>query len=265
MPILLTALRASAIQLGGILGIFFLCGFILSVLSAATHRQYRRSIGWKGILWTAWIGTPIHELGHVFFAFLFGHKIHSVAFFRPNESTGGLGHVDHSYQRYHLYQRIGNFFIGSAPLIFGALTLTTLLYILVPNAKDVFLPLTNPFSTSLWQSGVESAIAVLKLFSFSNVRTWQFWLFLYLSFCIVSHMAPSKKDRVSMYDGFFFLIILVLIGNIITLHLGVDVTSYMLRTVHYTSIFIAMFIYAIALSLMHYVAITSIFTPFRRS
>ncbi len=55
----ITLLKASGIQLLGVLGIFFAFGFVLSKIQHLTQRIYLRSTGWKGILWTAWIGTPV--------------------------------------------------------------------------------------------------------------------------------------------------------------------------------------------------------------
>ncbi len=106
----ITLLQTVAIQLVGILGVFFLLGFILSKLQHGTHNNYRKTIGWKGILFTAWIGTPIHELGHIFFAKLFRHRIENIHFFKPNEATGELGHVDHSYAA--STNKLGTFSLG---------------------------------------------------------------------------------------------------------------------------------------------------------
>ena len=112
--------QAALTQLIGVLGIFFLFGWLLSIIQTWTQQKYHESVGWKGILWTAWLGTPIHEVGHMVFAKLFRHRIERVALFQPNEETGDLGSVGHSFAKYSLYQRIGNFFIGAAPLIFGS-------------------------------------------------------------------------------------------------------------------------------------------------
>src|SRR3989339_2044244 len=135
---LLTLTQAVAIQIAGIFGIFFAFGFVLATLQEWTQKKYHQSIGWKGILWTAWMGTPIHELGHVFFAKIFRHTINEVYLFRPNPATGNLGHVDHSYRTHSWYQRIGNFFIGAAPLIWGSAVLVAMLYFLLPNGREVF-------------------------------------------------------------------------------------------------------------------------------
>src|SRR3989338_7062997 len=114
---------ATVSQIFGLFGIFFVCGFILSKTQTWTARIYARAVGWRGILWTAWIGTPIHELGHALVARLFRHRVNKISLFQPNQSTGNLGSVDHSFNPKSFYQRMGNFFIGAAPLFFGAAVL----------------------------------------------------------------------------------------------------------------------------------------------
>src|SRR3989338_10317651 len=164
-------LRVVIIQITGVLGIFFVFGFILAKLQNWTCNLYRQTVGWRGILWTAWIGTPIHEIGHIFFAKLFRHKIEEVNIFRPNEITGNLGHVNHTYSKRSLYQRIGNFFIGAAPMIWGAVILSILLYFLVPNGKEVFTPLTNE-KTSLLTILSSLGKTLENLFTLENIKTW---------------------------------------------------------------------------------------------
>ena len=57
----LTLTKAVVIQITGVLGIFFVFGYVLAKLQEWTQKNYYLSVGWKGILWTDWFGTPIHE------------------------------------------------------------------------------------------------------------------------------------------------------------------------------------------------------------
>jgi len=247
---LLTLIKSVIIQIVGVLGIFFVLGFVHAQIQFWTHKNYNRTLGWKGILWTAWIGTPVHELGHIFFAKLFRHKIHKISIFQPDEASGNLGHVEHSYNPHSLYQKIGNFFIGSAPMIFGSIILMIFLYLFVANGKEVFLPLTEQ-SHSITSFIASIAESLKNLFSTQNMSSWNFWLFLYMSFCIASHMAPSKADRNGMWKGFFWMLILLVLINAIVIWLGGDITSYVLSITQYLGIFIALFLYAILLSILH--------------
>jgi len=259
---ILTLLKAVIIQLLGVLGVFFALGFVLSKLQEWTQKNYMRAVGWKGILWTGWIGTPIHELGHAFFAKIFRHKIERIALFEPNKETGELGTVEHSYSTYSLYQRIGNFFIGAAPMIWGSVFLVLMLAFLVPNGKEVFAPLreTNSFSAVL--NGVWNTL--VHLFNKENIITWNFWLFIYISFCIASHIAPSKADRKGMWNGLIWIVLISLLVNAIALLFGKDLTNYILNVNHYLGVFIGIFIYALILSFIHFLLSVIILTPFRK-
>lgn len=245
----LTIFKTTIIQILGVLGSFFVLGFVHSKIQTVIQNNYNRTLGWKGILWTAWIGTPIHEFGHIFFAKIFRHKINKIALFQPNEQTGNLGHVDHSYNPHSLYQKIGNFFIGAAPMIFGSIFLVMLLYYLVPNGKEIFAPLKNyTFNFHFF----DSLILLLKnLFAHENIVAWNFWVFLYVSFAISSHMAPSKPDRSGMWNGLLWLVLLLFVTNAIALGFGKDITQYIFTITKYISIFVAIFLYAIILSLIH--------------
>jgi hypothetical protein len=250
----ITLIQTVMIEIIAILGIFFFIGFILSKLQQATHNNYRKTIGWKGILLTAWIGTPIHELGHIFFAKIFRHKIEQVNFFKPNKHTGELGHVDHSYNKRSIYQQIGNFFIGAAPMIFGSIVLIALFYFLVPNAKEILLPLTQANTPLSIESFVAVKNIVLFLFSRAHLDSPAFWIFLYISFCISAHIAPSKQDRTGMWKGFFWMILVLIICNSIPLVLGVDVLKYVSKIYASTTAVAALFLYTLIISLIHFAA-----------
>lgn len=259
----LTVLKSTAVQLVGLLGIFFVLGFILSKLQEWTQKNYARSIGWKGILWTAWIGTPFHELGHAFFAKLFRHQITHLALFQPNAVTGELGRVDHSYNPASLYQKIGNFFIGAAPMIFGATILWLLVIGLLPDGKTVFTPLLEAAgSFSSWHQALKESL--VGLFDPDRLRAWPFWLWLYISFAIASHLAPSKIDRQGMWSGLRWIIGILLIINLFTALLRLDITAYLLRTTQYLSILTAIFLYAIVISAAHWALSAVLLRPFRR-
>ncbi len=244
-------IKMTAIQIFGIFGIFFAFGFVLSKLQEWTQNKYRRTVGWNGILWTAWIGTPFHEFGHYFFAKLFRHKIHSFRVFEPNKITGDLGHLDHSYKKYSPYQKVGNFFIGAAPMIFGSTALALLVYFILPNGKEIFWPLTQTGNSF---ASVFSAFqkTLFAFFSTANLSLWHFWLFLYFSFCIASHLAPSKADRKGMWGGLFYIVIILMLVNIFGVLFKLDTTGYIMQTKKYISIFTAIFSYALIISFIHF-------------
>lgn len=259
----LTILQAVLIQLSGLFGIFFVLGFFHSLIQEKTLNNYQRSLGWRGILWTAWMGTPIHEIGHYLFAKIFAHRVDNIRIFEPNEESGNLGHVNHSYNTKNLYQVIGNFFIGAAPMIFGSLILVGFLYAFIPNAKAIFTPLFSHFNNPLeFLKAIYQSL--YNLFSLENIRHWSFWLFLYLSLAVASHMAPSKADRHGMWKGFYWIVILLILVNIITLLFKIDITAYILNLSKYLGIFVAIFIYALLLAFLHYLVSILLLVLFRK-
>lgn len=261
--ILITIITHVGIQLLACVGIFFVFGFILSKIQSVINTQYQRAFGWKGILWTAWIGTPVHELSHALIAWLFHHKIHHISLFQPNEETGGLGHVEHSYEKYSLWQQIGNFFIGAAPMIAGPIVLTALLYTFIPHARETFLPLTET-TPDIRSIGMGFFASVTSLFTFVNLHVWQFWVFLYLSFCVSCHMAPSSADLRGMYRGFAWVIILLILVNTGAVLVDVSLNSYLPTVYRYLHIFTSLFLYATLLSIIHLMIVTTFFSLFRR-
>lgn len=262
LTFILTLFKTIAIQIIGIFGIFFAFGIVLDGLQKLTQRNYRRALGWKGILFTAWFGTPIHELGHVFFAKLFRHRITKVTLFAPNEITGGLGSVDHTYNKNSLYQKIGNFFIGSAPMIFGGAVLSLMLYFLVPNGKEALTPL---FKASTFVSYLEAIKQMfLTLFSLENLTKWNFWLFIYLSFCMASHISPSAEDRRGMWKGLGWIILILFCFNFLALLVQFDITKYVMQSAKSLKFLIGVFSYATVIAVIHFVLSFIILRPFSR-
>lgn len=254
VSLFVSAITVTLVQLGGLLGVFFFIGTILSIVQSKTHKGYHAIFGWYGILWTAWIGTPIHELSHVFFAKIFGHNVHKISLFKPNKQTGSLGHIDHSFDSSSLYQRIGNFFVGCAPLIGGSVFLYGLLFFLFPTGKDVITMLPQ---TLIWPESLHAIInALLFAITSASFLHWQIWLFIYLSLAIASHLAPSKADRKNMWEGLGYIAGALLVVNVIASALSRDVTTLVLGTTKYTQLLVVMFIWALALSILHWLAIT---------
>ncbi len=260
---LIQVIRLTLVQIISILGIFFLLGFVLAEIQRATLKNYSRSIGWRGILWTAWLGTPVHEYGHAFFALLFKHRITDIALFSPNPQTGELGHVNHTYRSRNLYQNIGNFFIGLAPLIFGPLLLALLLVILLPQGQEIFNQLSfQQISIPLLISSLGKSLSLL--FSSVNLHHFGFWIFLYVSFAIASHLAPSREDLRGAGRGGLTIIVILLLLNTLALLLHGDLTIYLLNFTHFLVKLFPIYIYVLLISLLHFCLSFLILWPWRK-
>ncbi|SFI90334.1 MULTISPECIES: hypothetical protein [unclassified Bacillus (in: firmicutes)] len=221
-----TMLITTFIQLASLVGYIILVGFVLGYLENHSRTYWTRAFGRNGFLLTSWIGTPIHEFGHAFMCVLFGHKIVGIQWFPTNTSNGYLGYVQHEYNPKSIYQKIGNFFIGVAPIFSGIAALVSLMYCLIPHSYSVFM---NGVETNIQPGGamndmikhtVLSSILLLKsIFTISNLLNPYFWLFLILAICISTHIALSKPDIQGALDGlitiFLFLFLFNVIGGIL--------------------------------------------------
>jgi len=108
---------------------------ILGIIEYRANFFTWRVVGRKGIMATAWIGTPIHELGHLLMCRLFKHEIIKFKLLDLKDPDGILGYVNHEWDRKSLYQNIGNFFIGMGPIFSGTAVLILGIYIFLPNSS----------------------------------------------------------------------------------------------------------------------------------
>jgi hypothetical protein len=279
-------------QLVSIFGILFIFGLILYFLASSTRRVYMKSVGSTlDIIVTGWIGTPVHEIGHALFCVIFFHKIHKIKLFDPNPKDGSIGYVIHSHNRKSIYQRIGNFFIGVGPIIFGSLVLYAAMYYLVPNIKSVFSEIekhgyainnTGPANWQLiYQSLVEAIKVTLRALSNpDNFSEWQFWLFIYISMSIASHMELSPPDIKGAFSGLITLVFFVFLLNLFVMFFEViglhkifgsfwkyiSIQTYMGSIARVTGVATALFIYATVISAINFLiswVLLSVYTLIR--
>ena len=201
--------------IGSLLLPFVVFALIIHRIERFVQIHLAERFGWKSVLWTGWLGTPIHELSHAFFCKVFQHKIDDMQLFEPDLQTGRLGYVKHSFRKKNLYQEVGNVFIGIAPLIGGTIALIALLLIFY---SDVVYNITSSFrerpaDQSIWVSTLEIAWkALTDIVQLKNLGTARFWVFAYLVLCVGNHMAPSRSDYDGAMRGSWILAIIVFVG-----------------------------------------------------
>jgi hypothetical protein len=211
-----------------IAGPFLLIGLALHKLESASQTRLARRFGWKSVLWTGWLGTPIHEFSHAVLCLLFRHRIQRVALFEPDPASGRLGYVSHSYDSRNVYQVVGNFFIGVAPFAGGALALYGLLWLFEPQAAreamsaDRIAPAVAGGDLFAAAKMLVSEILDLlsRLVTLEHLGALPFWLFLYLVLCVGSHLAPSPADYKGAWSGGLLLLGLLLLFNVFQLAIG---------------------------------------------
>jgi hypothetical protein len=176
-----------------------------------------------------WLGTLVHELGHAAFALLFRHRITDIQFFKPDPESGTLGYVSHSYNPRNIYHQVGNFFIGIGPIVFGALFLVLLSFLLFDinllaetdidlsfntlESKSIIIFEANNFATFL-------ALFVYDVFYGEHTNWWKVTLFIYCLLSIGSSISLSKSDVKSSIKGFLIIVLCVLIFNVATYWAG---------------------------------------------
>ena len=120
---------------GATVGVLVVCGLLLGFVEGKSTELLYRLFGWGGVLFTGVAGTPIHELGHYLMCKLFGIQVTEVALFRPvaGRADGILGYVRYAYDPGSLWQRLGSFFVGIAPMVLGVAAILLLLRLLTPE------------------------------------------------------------------------------------------------------------------------------------
>lgn len=207
----------STLMMFFIVGPGFMLTMFMSKISSAFTRQVCWAIGVRGYLLTfGWLGTAVHELSHAAIAVMFGHKIDEIKLFQIRSDSNRLGYVRLRYDKKSVYQRVGNLFIGVAPVFIGAIIIFLSAKILVPDIAGVI-------SQSRILTGDDGLLAVYfnsffsifgKLLYFKNFLNPKYYLFMYIFFCIGSSMTLSTADLKGAKNGFAVFVGVLFIINI---------------------------------------------------
>lgn len=211
---ILDILVAFLLQVAFTVGAIFLFGFLIALCNRkfyANFGNYNRIVCYV----TGAIGTPIHECSHALFCLIFGHKIIEIKLFQINSADGTLGYVNHSYNKKNIYQRIGNFFIGVAPIIVISALLYFVAWLLMP---EFVAEISGSFKISAFVSNIGNVftdlLGVLQSF-FLCALSWQWWVFIVIGIFLALHMTLSKADIKGALSGLIFLLIAVLLVDVI--------------------------------------------------
>jgi hypothetical protein len=211
-------------QIAFTVGLIIFFGLIVGLMNRAFYRLAGNRWGYRIFIWTGFIGTPVHELGHAIFCVIFRHRINRIKLYAPNSTDGTFGYVRHSYNPASIYQQIGNFFIAFGPILFGSFILLSMMYFLVPN---LFFSVTNSsdfsrllhidiFSTTtlsvIYQTTLEATTAFLVSAEMTN---WRWWVFIIPAISIALHMSLSPTDIRGSLVGFVFFLIALVVVNIV--------------------------------------------------
>lgn len=207
-----TILMNFALQLFCFVGIVAIVGFLIFLLNKLF---YFVITGDRIVCYaTGVIGTPVHELSHALACVIFFHHIEEIKLFQIDDETGTLGYVKHSYNKRNVYQMIGNFFIGVAPILCGTAIIYLLIRFMLPTAYAEIAQELSGMS-ALQRAGDYSAwfLQILLLpwqmfkavfGAFSAGFLW--WIFFLVAFCLSLHMNLSGADIKGALMGLPFVI-----------------------------------------------------------
>lgn len=252
-----------------VLQILFTVGLIVlfGVLIGLCNRLFYSNFGNYGrtvCYVTGIIGTPLHECAHALFCLIFGHRIVDMALFQIDSDDGTLGYVNHSYNTRNFYQRIGNFFIGVAPIIVISCVLYLIAWLLMPgfvgdiSASFAFDDFVNNFGSVFVSLGT-----ILGAF-FAHALSWQWWVFVLIGMLLALHMTLSKADIHGALDGLLFVLAAFLVVDIILgIVSGSALNAFTNGVMGVAGYMLCIFVLALTISLIA-VGISFIFRAVRR-
>jgi hypothetical protein len=228
---------------------------LLSRLSGLVHGLAYAAIGRSLYLALfGWFGTAIHETGHLLVALPFGFQIASFRPFAPNTKTGVLGSVDVRYNGGNLFQILGLFFVGIAPVLFGTLVIFLALYALFQEQAPQLwraADLARSASGATLGGVLSSALAFLAfVFDPRHFVDWRFYVFLYIAFSVGSSIQLSNSDVKAATPGCLFILALVFLFNVVMLSAGAVSADSLAWLAPYCAFFYAILVFAILLDLL---------------
>ncbi|MBK9711809.1 MAG: hypothetical protein IPO81_10855 [Kouleothrix sp.] len=258
---LLSAALGTIAQIFLLLGPGLLLVALASLLSFFVATRAAGVLGeWLYLALFGRIGTPVHELGHAMFNVMFGHQIVEFQPFKVDRANGSYGQVLFRFNRHSLYQRIGLFFVGIGPILFGTLIIYLAALLLLPGEIDQTIRSMsadsqtfgsidgfNALSNSILEA---SAKIVAFLFNPENISSWRFWLFVYIAFAVGSSIRLSSSDIVGARAGFAALVALLFVLNLATLWSGDIVFQAVASISRFYVFFYAIIIFVIVLNLV---------------
>lgn len=176
------------------------------------------------------IGTPVHEIGHLLFAVITGSHIKKVRLFPKISSrsrTSGGAYVEFA-PRNSLLGSLSCFLSGIGPMIFCPFIIMVLMYVLAPQLYhgviDVFVQVNTIDHDNLLHTINTVLRGFFSSFHLDMLEDLRFWGFLILAIPIANECVLSGADVKNAGKGFFMLLFLLVgIGLVVSLFPAVAV------------------------------------------
>ncbi|MCR3761638.1 hypothetical protein [Clostridium felsineum] len=196
--------------------------FVMGGFRSIIVSNLKNSIGSKAVMIMGAVGSTFHQLMHVFMAVVYAHNIEDVKLIKEPDKNNTLGYVKCFKKNENFYQRLGDFFIGLTPFLFGIIVTFIVMKISIPNVFNDFCVVVSKNANSLTLdfdtlNGIKNADEeLLKVFfSVTNAYNIHFFAFLALAAYIVLSMSPDKGDIRGVLRGFCVIFIFIAILNFI--------------------------------------------------
>lgn len=183
-----------------------------TVLQLVTGRLRRRAVEVFGANFCVWVTAPgviLHEFSHALFCLIFRHRITDFTPFAP-QKNGNLGWVVHKWDPRSIWQNVGCFFIGVAPLAFGVAALVFLSLLLLPQSA---LPLPELPGSGLAAFHLQFRSTFAALWSMWITPDFLFrgqtWIWLYGVIAVGSQIPLSRADLAGAKSGILALSLLL--------------------------------------------------------
>lgn len=223
---LLDAFDHTLRQLLLLLGPGLILAFMMQYVSMFLERKLRLLLGSKlYLVMFGALSTTIHETGHAIFCLLFFHRITEMKLFTLDPDERTMGYVRHSYNPDNKFQVFGNLFIGIGPILFSAFLIYLLSqwYVGYDLRNIIDLNFNGSVSMGFFRflaetfTRIVTGMAAFVPWFFSHIQLGDLstWIFLYLAFVIGSAVNLSPADIRGARSGFFVLIIVLFLANII--------------------------------------------------
>jgi len=233
--VILSATRSSLEQTLPVFVPLLAFGWLIHFCSSLLEKSAVKLLGFKAYLYLiGWSGTLAHELGHILFCPLFGHKITGVRLFSLNSKSKNTGFVSHSFNSRNPYHLAGNFFISIGPLILGSI----LIYLILRYLAGLPLFLDDTFLKSK-SVGVSSGVFTwsglffnsfksifLQMFRSINLSDYKLYLAGYLVLSIGSSMTLSREDLSAASGGLGVILLFIFAVNLVLAASGIRSPSF---------------------------------------
>lgn len=165
-------------------GLPLLLAWALTQISRKTKAQLATLFGVAAQLYLGALGVIIHEGSHLIAALIFRHKIIGFRLIVTprNLRNEALGYVNHAWNNYSRYQRLGNAAIGLAPIVGCTLVLRMMAYFLVNDWYNAAVDVMRRAVHLDFSHGF--VLAACKLIYGYNIASWRGVLLVGLSLSV---------------------------------------------------------------------------------